>query len=47
MEFPGGSAGERAGIVTAKVQVTAIAWIWSLAQEFLHAEGRAKNKKHR
>ena len=34
-------------VVTVVTQVTAVAWVWSLAQELLHAMGAAKkNKKY-
>ena len=47
--LPGPLASEGSGVVTASVgsgvtavaQVTAVAWVWSLAQEFLHAMGQA------
>ena len=32
----------RSGIVTVATQVAAVAWIQSLAQEFLHVSGMAK-----
>ena len=41
LEFPGGSAGEESGIVTAVAQIAA------LAQELLHAMGGKKKKKKR
>lgn len=32
-------------IVTAMALFTAVAWVWSLAQELLYVVGVAKNKK--
>ena len=32
------------GIVNAVAQVTTVAWVWSLAWEFLYATGAAKKK---
>ena len=40
MEFSGGSAGS--GTVTAVVQVTAVAWVQSLARILLHTLGEVK-----
>lgn len=40
-EFPGGSAGKGPRIVTA------VAWVHTLAQELLHALGRAKKIKYK
>ena len=43
---------EGSGTITAVAQVTAVAWVWSLAQELSHVLGVAKtkpkqiNKKH-
>ena len=45
MEFPGGSAGERPGIVTAVAQVAAMAQVQPLAQEILRAVGTVKKVK--
>ena len=44
-EFPGGSAGEGFGIVTAMVWVASAAQVQSLAWELLNAMGVAKKKK--
>lgn len=41
-EFPWGSA----GIVSEAAQVTAVVWIQSLAWEFAHAIGMAKNNSN-
>ena len=45
MEFSCSSVGEGSGIVTAVIQVAAVAWVWYLALELLHATGRAKKRK--
>ena len=44
-ECPGGSVGRGSG-VTAGTQVTAVAWVPSLAKEHPHAGGTAKKKKN-
>ena len=41
-EFPGGSAGLGAGIITAVTWVAAVAQVQSLAQEILHSMDIAK-----
>ena len=46
-EFPGASVGSGSGVVTAVAQVTAVAWVRSLAQEFPHGTVMAKKKKER
>ena len=38
MEFPGGSVGEGSSVVTAVVQIQSLAW------QFLHSRGTAKEK---
>ena len=43
--FSGGSVGWGSGIVTSVAWVTAMAPVWSLAQELLPAVGAAKKKK--
>ena len=46
LEFPGGSAGEGSGIVTAVIWIAVVAQLRSLTLELLHAEGVAKKKKN-
>ena len=41
-EFPCGAVGKGSGIATAAAQVTDMAWVWSLAQELLHAANVTK-----
>ena len=46
-EFPGGIVSQGSGLVTAVAQVTAVAWVRSLALELPHAEGVEEEKKKR
>ena len=41
------SVGLVPGVVTAVAQVAAVAWVWSLAPELLHAAGAAKTKQNK
>ena len=43
--FNGSLAIKRSGLVTAVAQVTAVAWVQALAQEFLHAARAAQKNK--
>ena len=44
MEFFCGALDLGSGVVSAAAQVTAVAWLWSLAKEFPHAVGTVKKK---
>lgn len=44
-EFPGGTAGERSGIVTAGARAAVVVWVPSLAQELPYAKKKKGEKK--
>lgn len=44
-EFPGGTAGERSGIVTAGARAAVVVWVPSLAQELPYAKKKRRKKK--
>ena len=44
LEFPGGLAVKRSGIVITVAQVTVVMQVWSLTRELVFAEGTAKKK---
>lgn len=44
-EFPGGTAGERSGIVTAGARAAVVVWVPSLAQELPYAKKKKEKKK--
>ena len=46
MEFSGGLASWGPGVVTAVAQVTAVAWVQSLAGKLLHALSMANNNNN-
>ena len=42
LEFPGGAVGGPS-VVTAVAWIAARVWVWSLAQELLHAQNKTKH----